>query len=182
MSIQSRRSNQQLRIRHWRYSLPEATPLVAGDVIANLALFTLLRRRAAWSLAGLITQRLEVRILPPRPLSWGKTLNCTLVLLAVDRSTEKTRLFHISGIYSLVICSATVHKAVVLSAGSLAVRLTAQDSCHPFNRWNVWICLKRKTCQFHVSGNYSSPPNSLSLRLLRGTTRKSEESAERQRV
>lgn len=66
MSIQSRRSNQQLCIRHWRYSLPEATPLVAGDVIADLALFTLLRRRAAWSLAGLITQRSEVRILPPR--------------------------------------------------------------------------------------------------------------------
>lgn len=66
MGIQSRRSNQQLCIRHWRYSLPEATPLVAGDVIADLDLFTLLRRRAAWSLAGLITQRSEVRILPPR--------------------------------------------------------------------------------------------------------------------
>lgn len=100
MSIQSRRSNQQLCTRHWRYSLPEATPLGAGDVIAGLALFTLLRRRAAWSLAGLITQRSEVRILPPRPLSCGKTLNCLLVPLTAGRLMEKTYLFHTCGIYS----------------------------------------------------------------------------------
>ena len=100
MSIQSRRSNQQLCIRHWRYSLPEATPLGAGDVIAGLALFTLLRRRAAWSLAGLITQRSEVRILPPRPLSWGKTLNCILVPLTAGRLMERTCLSHTGGIYS----------------------------------------------------------------------------------
>ena len=107
MSIQSRRSNQQLCIRHWRYSLPEATPLGVGDVLADLDLFILPQRRAAWSLAGLITQKSEVQILPLQPLSCGKTLNCLLVPLAAGRLMERTCLFHTGGIYSSCIHSRT---------------------------------------------------------------------------